>query len=88
MARKRTPTPPSRPPYRPQPGELVLDTTTGQPVVFMATYNNHAYLRPLGGGLEHTVRPAQVEPLPGEPQIVVDLTDRPRDTTPLPANTA
>ncbi|MEV7925284.1 hypothetical protein [Kitasatospora sp. NPDC088779] len=71
MTRKRTPTPPAKPPYRPTPGELVKDTKTGQPVVYMETRSGEAYLRPPSGGTEWTTAPANIVPLDGA--IVVHI---------------
>ncbi|MFI8459298.1 hypothetical protein [Kitasatospora sp. NPDC085464] len=60
-------------PYRPQVGELVKDVTTDQDVVYMDTRGGLAYVRPVGGGLERTVDPARIHPLPGGPTVVLRL---------------
>ncbi|MER7580879.1 hypothetical protein [Kitasatospora sp. NPDC097691] len=71
MTRKKPPVGP--PAYRPQVGELVKDVTTDQDVVYMDTRGGLAYVRPVGGGLERTVDPARIRPLPGEPTVVLRL---------------
>ncbi|MFE6055483.1 hypothetical protein ACFQ6N_32445 [Kitasatospora sp. NPDC056446] len=70
MARKHSPT---VPPYRPQVGELVRDLTSDRDVVYMDTRGGLAYVRPVGGGVERTVDPAGLRPLPGGPTVVVHL---------------
>ncbi|MFE4976720.1 hypothetical protein ACFRAR_32040 [Kitasatospora sp. NPDC056651] len=71
MKRKESPV---QPPYRPQVGELVKDLTSDQHVVHMDTRGGLAYVRPIGGGLERTVDPASLQPLPDGPMLVVRPT--------------
>ncbi|MFI2611514.1 hypothetical protein [Kitasatospora sp. NPDC018619] len=61
MARRKTPAVPL---YRPRVGESVTDLTTGQTVVYMDARGGLAYVRPVGGGLERTVDPDRLRPLP------------------------
>ncbi|MDH6707009.1 hypothetical protein P3T27_003738 [Kitasatospora sp. MAA19] len=70
MTRKKSP---AGPPYRPQVGELVKDVTTDKNVVYMDTRGGLAYVRPVGGGVEWTVDPLRIQPLPGEPMLVVHI---------------
>ncbi|MEV6975106.1 hypothetical protein [Kitasatospora sp. NPDC093806] len=50
--------------YRPQVGELVLDTRTGRTGIYMDTIGGEHYLRPPDGGCEWTARPEHVGPAP------------------------
>ncbi|MFI6156505.1 hypothetical protein ACIBCA_27905 [Kitasatospora sp. NPDC051170] len=66
MARKKATV---RTPYRPQVGEVVKDLTGNQSVVYMDTRGGLAYVRPVGGGIEWTVDPAALQPLPDGPTL-------------------
>ncbi|MBV6698519.1 hypothetical protein [Kitasatospora aureofaciens] len=70
MTRKKFP---AGSPYRPQVGELVKDVTTDKNVVYMDTRGGLAYVRPVGGGVERTVDPTGIRPLPGGPTLVVHI---------------
>ncbi|MGA5823209.1 hypothetical protein ACPC54_35765 [Kitasatospora sp. NPDC094028] len=47
----------------------------------MDTRGGLAYVRPVGGGVERTVDPARIAPLPNGPEVVVTVVpSRPRGT--------
>ncbi|WP_031069885.1 hypothetical protein [Streptomyces sp. NRRL WC-3742] len=56
-------------PYLPQVGELVKDVMADKEVVYMDTRGGLAYVRPVGGGIEWTVDPAALQPLPDGPTL-------------------
>ncbi|MFJ4670934.1 hypothetical protein [Kitasatospora purpeofusca] len=49
------------------------DLTTGHDVVFMDWQGGLAYVRPVGGGVERSLDPAAIRPLPGGPTLAVRI---------------
>ncbi|WP_395295578.1 hypothetical protein ACF9IK_20185 [Kitasatospora hibisci] len=68
--------------YVPKVGEVVKDRAIGVEGVYMGQHNGEAHLRPRGGGIEWTTKPASVERVGEKPELIeVQVPSRPRPTT-------